>query len=121
MRISDWSSDVCSSDLNANDQANVVAKGIVGDEAPYHAIPWFWSNQYDLKLQTAGLSTGHDQAVLRGAPANRSFSFVYLKAGKVIAIDCVNATKDHVQGRMIVPVGPQTGRASGGAIGRQYG
>ena len=93
---------------NANDQANVVAKGIVGDEAPYHAIPWFWSNQYDLKLQTAGLSTGHDQAVLRGDPANRSFSVVYLKAGKVIAIDCVNATKDYVQGRMIVTAGLRT-------------
>ncbi|MFN4359016.1 NAD(P)/FAD-dependent oxidoreductase [Sphingopyxis alaskensis] len=90
---------------NANDQANVVARGIVGDEAPYHAIPWFWSNQYDLKLQTAGLSTGHDQAVLRGDPATRSFSVVYLKAGRVIAIDCVNATKDYVQGRMIVTAG----------------
>ena len=90
---------------NANDQANVVAKGIDSDEAPYHAIPWFWSNQYDLKLQTAGLSTGHDQAVLRGDPATRSFSVVYLKAGKVIAIDCVNATKDYVQGRMIVTAG----------------
>ena len=90
---------------NANDQANVVARGIVGDEAPYHAIPWFWSNQYDLKLQTAGLSTGHDRAVLRGDPASRSFSIVYLKAGKVIALDCVNATKDYVQGRMIVTAG----------------
>ena len=90
---------------NANDQANVVAKGIVGDEAPYHAIPWFWSNQYDLKLQTAGLSTGHDRAVMRGDPATRSFSVVYLKAGKVIAIDCVNATRDYVQGRMIVTAG----------------
>src|SRR3546814_8216531 len=69
---------------NANDQANVVAKGIVGYEAPYHAIPWFWSNQYDLKLQTAGLSTGHDRAVMRGDPATRSFSIVYLKDGRVI-------------------------------------
>jgi len=90
---------------NANDQANVVAKGICGVEAPYHAIPWFWSNQYDLKLQTAGLSNGHDQAVLRGDPGARSFSIVYLKAGKVIALDCVNATKDYVQGRMIVTAG----------------
>lgn len=90
---------------NANDQANVVAKGIVGDEAPYHAIPWFWSNQYDLKLQTAGLSTGHDQTVVRGDIASRSFSIVYLKAGKVIALDCVNATRDYVQGRMIVTAG----------------
>ncbi|NIJ37574.1 3-phenylpropionate/trans-cinnamate dioxygenase ferredoxin reductase subunit [Sphingopyxis panaciterrae] len=94
---------------NANDQANVVAKGIVGDEAPYHAIPWFWSNQYDLKLQTAGLSTGHDQAVLRGDPATRSFSVVYLKAGKVIALDCVNATRDYVQGRMVVSAGLEAG------------
>lgn len=90
---------------NANDQANVVAKGICGDEAPYHAIPWFWSNQYDLKLQTVGLSTGHDQAVLRGDPASRSFSVVYLKGGRVIALDCVNATKDYVQGRMLVTAG----------------
>jgi 3-phenylpropionate/trans-cinnamate dioxygenase ferredoxin reductase subunit len=90
---------------NANDQANVVARGIVGDEAPYHAIPWFWSNQYDLKLQTAGLSTGHDQTVVRGDIASRSFSIVYLKAGRVIALDCVNATKDYVQGRMIVTAG----------------
>ncbi len=92
---------------NANDQANVVAKGICGDAAPYHAIPWFWSNQYDLKLQTAGLSAGYDRTVLRGDPAMRSFSVVYLKAGRVIAIDCVNATKDYVQGRMIVTAGLQ--------------
>ena len=92
---------------NANDQANVVAKGICGDEARYHAIPWFWSNQYDLKLQTAGLSTGHDQTVLRGNVADRSFSVVYLRQGRVIALDCVNATKDYVQGRMLVTAGLQ--------------
>lgn len=57
------------------------------------------------KLQTAGLSTGHHRAVMRGDPANRSFSVVYLKAGRVIAIDCVNATKDYVQGRTIVTAG----------------
>lgn len=90
---------------NANDQANVVAKSICGIDAPYHALPWFWSNQYDLKLQTAGLSTGHDQTVLRGDPATRSFSVIYLKQGKVIALDCVNATRDYVQGRMLVTAG----------------
>jgi 3-phenylpropionate/trans-cinnamate dioxygenase ferredoxin reductase component len=87
---------------NANDQANVVAKAIMGDAQPYHAIPWFWSNQYDLKLQTVGLSTGHDEAVTRGDPATRSFSIVYLKGGHVIALDCVNAVKDYVQGRALV-------------------
>jgi 3-phenylpropionate/trans-cinnamate dioxygenase ferredoxin reductase subunit len=87
---------------NANDQATVAAKHIMGHEEPYDAVPWFWSNQYDLRLQTVGLSTGHDATVLRGDPATRSFSVVYLKDGKVIALDCVNATKDYVQGRKLV-------------------
>ncbi|KAK0339039.1 hypothetical protein LTR94_036163, partial [Friedmanniomyces endolithicus] len=60
---------------------------------------------YDLKLQTVGLSTGHDAAVLRGDPATRSFSLVYLKQGRVIALDCVNAIKDYVQGRALVVAG----------------
>ncbi len=88
---------------NANDQATVAAKTICGAEAqPYKATPWFWSNQYDLKLQTVGLSTGHDATVLRGDPATRSFSVIYLKDGKVIALDCVNMVKDYVQGRKLV-------------------
>lgn len=87
---------------NANDQATLVAKTIMGQELAYDAVPWFWSNQYDLKLQTVGLSTGHDVAILRGDPATRSFSVVYLKEGRVIALDCVNATKDYVQGRKLV-------------------
>jgi 3-phenylpropionate/trans-cinnamate dioxygenase ferredoxin reductase subunit len=87
---------------NANDQATTAAKAILGQEAPYHAVPWFWSDQYDLRLQTVGLSTGHDDVVVRGDPATRSFSVVYLKDARVIALDCVNATKDYVQGRALV-------------------
>jgi 3-phenylpropionate/trans-cinnamate dioxygenase ferredoxin reductase subunit len=87
---------------NANDMGTCVAKAICGDEQPYHALPWFWSNQYDLKLQTAGLSVGYDQTVLRGDPAARSFSVIYLKGGRVIALDCVNMVKDYVQGRKLV-------------------
>jgi len=87
---------------NANDQATVVAKAVTGNPAPYHAVPWFWSNQYDLRLQTVGLSTGFDDAVVRGDPATRSFSVVYLRKGQVLALDCVNATKDYVQGRALV-------------------
>jgi len=87
---------------NANDQAATAAKAILGNPAPYDAIPWFWSNQYDLKLQTVGLSMGYDETVLRGDPASRSFSVVYLKAGRVIALDCVNAVKDYVQGRKLI-------------------
>ena len=87
---------------NANDMATVTAKHICGETVAYHAFPWFWSNQYDLRLQTAGLSIGYDATVVRGDPANRSFSVVYLKGGRVIALDCVNATKDYVQGRKLV-------------------
>ncbi|KQT34717.1 pyridine nucleotide-disulfide oxidoreductase [Sphingomonas sp. Leaf412] len=87
---------------NANDQATVAARAILGGTDPYHAVPWFWSNQYDLKLQTVGLSTGHDRAILRGDPATRSFSLVYLRDGRVIALDCVNAVKDYVQGKALV-------------------
>ncbi len=87
---------------NANDQATVAAKTICGVDVAYAATPWFWSNQYDLKLQTVGLSTGHDAAILRGDPATRSFSVVYTKEGRVIALDCVNMVKDYVQGRKLV-------------------
>lgn len=87
---------------NAVDQATVVAKSILGDDKPYRATPWFWSNQYDLRLQTVGLSQGHDQIVVRGAPDARSFSVVYLKNSQIIALDCINATKDYVQGRKLV-------------------
>jgi 3-phenylpropionate/trans-cinnamate dioxygenase ferredoxin reductase subunit len=90
---------------NANDQATVVAKTIAGTPVDYHAVPWFWSNQYDLRLQTVGLSTGHDALVVRGAVASRSFSLIYLRAGRVIALDCVNATRDYVQGRALVLAG----------------
>ena len=90
---------------NANDMANAVAKSLTGELTQYHAVPWFWSNQYDLRLQTVGISAGYDTTILRGDPNTRSFSLIYLKAGKVIALDCVNATKDYVQGRLFVTDG----------------
>ena len=87
---------------NATDMATCAARAICGDPQPYEALPWFWSNQYDLRLQTAGLSLGHDATVLRGDPSTRSFSVIYLKEGRVIALDCVNRTKDYAQGRRLV-------------------
>ena len=90
---------------NANDHATCAVKSILGNPEPYKATPWFWSNQYDLKLQTVGLSSGHDATVLRGDPAARSFSVLYLKGGKLIAIDAVNAIKDYVQARKLVEEG----------------
>ena len=90
---------------NANDMATCAAKAICGEPVAYGATPWFWSNQYDLKLQTVGLSLGYDREVVRGDPAARSFAVVYLRQGQVIALDCVNSVKDYVQGRKLVEAG----------------
>ncbi|MDB5695019.1 MAG: pyridine nucleotide-disulfide oxidoreductase [Sphingomonas bacterium] len=97
---------------NANDQAMVVAKALTGLEEAYVALPWFWSYQYDLQLQTVGLSMGHDRAVLRGDPGQRSFSIIYLRDDRVIALDCVNAVRDYVQGRALVRAGTRVRAAS---------
>ncbi len=90
---------------NAIDQAKVVANVILGTPAPYHAVPWFWSNQYDLKLQTVGLSAGHDATLVRGDPAGRSWSLVYLRRDRVIALDCINAARDFMAGKALVEAG----------------
>lgn len=90
---------------NANDQAKIAALDIVGQDAEYDALPWFWSNQFDLKLQTVGLSSGYEEEIVRGDPNSRSFSVIYLRDDKVIALDCVNATKDYVQGRRLIEEG----------------
>ncbi|MCW2338447.1 3-phenylpropionate/trans-cinnamate dioxygenase ferredoxin reductase subunit [Sphingobium sp. B2D3A] len=96
---------------NANDQARTAVQHIMGNPAPYEAVPWFWSNQYDLRLQTIGLSLDFDECIVRGDPASRSFSVVYLRQGHVIALDCVNRTKDYVQGRAHVVAGSRLDRA----------
>lgn len=90
---------------NANDQATTAAKAVMGILEPYDALPWFWSNQYDCKLQTVGLAGGYDRATVRGDPGEGSFSVIYTKAGSVIALDCVNAVKDYVQGKKLVERG----------------
>ena len=91
---------------NANDQAMTVASHLIDHDTPPHAaLPWFWSNQYDLRLQTVGLSIGHDDIVVRGDMADRSFAIIYLRKGRVIALDCVNSTRNYVQGRKLVEEG----------------
>jgi len=96
---------------NAKEQATTVAKVLLGEDAPAQAVPWFWSNQYDLRLQTAGLMHGHDEVVMRGDPATRSFSVAYLREGRVVALDCVNRTQDFVQGKLLVAAGTEVARA----------
>ena len=90
---------------NANDQAICAVRAILGAPQPYRATPWFWSTQYDLKLQTVGLSNGHDAALLRGNPADRTFSVIYLKQGRIIAVDSVNSVKDYVQAKKLIESG----------------
>jgi 3-phenylpropionate/trans-cinnamate dioxygenase ferredoxin reductase subunit len=91
---------------NATDQASTAAKAIAGVPAPYETVPLFWSNQYDLRLQTIGFNLGYDDIVLRGDPASRAFTVVYLRAGRVIALDCVNTMRDYAQGRQLVLAQP---------------
>jgi 3-phenylpropionate/trans-cinnamate dioxygenase ferredoxin reductase subunit len=87
---------------NALDHAAIIARHFSGADLASSGVPWFWSNQYDLRLQTIGLSVGHDELVLRGEPASKRFSLVYLKAGRVVALDCINAAADYIQGRSLI-------------------
>lgn len=97
---------------NAVDQASIVVSHITGRAQNKPSVPWFWSTQYDLRLQMAGLSAGHDDAVVRGDPASRAFSIVYLRDGVLIAVDAINATKDFVQGRAAIGKGVRPDRAA---------
>jgi 3-phenylpropionate/trans-cinnamate dioxygenase ferredoxin reductase component len=90
---------------NAVDQAKVVASTIVGSREPYHAVPWFWSDQADIKLQIAGLSTGFDQTVLRGNPDDDKFSVLYYREGTLLAIDAVNEPSDYMAVRRALAAG----------------
>jgi 3-phenylpropionate/trans-cinnamate dioxygenase ferredoxin reductase component len=87
---------------NAVDQAASVAKAIVGHRGPYSAVPWFWTDQYDIHLQMAGLPVGFDQVVTRGDPENRKFSVFYFRAGKLCAVDSVNRPADHLAARKLI-------------------
>ena len=87
---------------NALEQAKTAAAGICGELASYTQVPWFWSDQYDIKLQIAGLSQGYDEVVVRGEPPARSFSCLYLRDGVLIACDAINAPRDFVQSKALI-------------------
>ena len=84
---------------NALDQSHVVAMTLVNQAACYESLPWFWSNQYDIKLQTAGLSIGYDRTEIRGDVSASSFAVDYYKGDRHIATDCINSPKDFVVAR----------------------
>jgi len=87
---------------NATDHARCVAARLTGNAKAYDGQPWFWSDQADDKLQIAGLTTGYDRVVVRGDPAQRSFSAFCYKAGQLVGIESVNRAADHVFGRKIL-------------------
>lgn len=87
---------------NALEQAKTAASNICGDELRYSQVPWFWSDQYDLKLQIAGLSQGYDEVVMRGDPARNSFACLYLRDGVLIAVDAINAPREFMQSKPLI-------------------
>ena len=91
---------------NATEQAKTVAAHLTGNPKPFSALPWFWSDQFDLKLQIAGLSDGYDDIVLRGNPdAGRAFAAYYFKGETLLAVDAVNAPRDFMMARMALSKG----------------
>lgn len=87
---------------NAVHQGKVAAATLLGTPSAYSEVPWFWSDQYDLKLQIVGLSLGHDEVVLRGDPATRSFAAFYLEGGRLLAVDAVNSPREFAAGKKLV-------------------
>jgi 3-phenylpropionate/trans-cinnamate dioxygenase ferredoxin reductase component len=87
---------------NAIDQAKHAALAMVGKPTPYGEVPWFWSDQYDLKLQIAGLAKPGDQTVLRGDPGLRKFAVFHLRGGAVAAVEAVNAAPEYLIGRKLI-------------------
>lgn len=90
---------------NALEQAKTAAASICGKQKPYGQVPWFWSDQYDLKLQIAGLNHGYDQVVIRGDLNSRSFAAFYLKDGKLIAVDAINRAPEFMMSKMLLQKG----------------
>ncbi|MEN4448025.1 FAD-dependent oxidoreductase [Mycobacterium sp. SM3041] len=97
---------------SAGEQAKIAAATICGKRSAIAALPWFWSDQYDLKLQIAGLNTGYDEVVLSGEPSHhREFSCFYFRDGELIAADCVNRPRDFMLAKQAITKRLPTDRA----------
>ncbi|MGI9322840.1 MAG: NAD(P)/FAD-dependent oxidoreductase [Pseudomonadales bacterium] len=86
---------------NAMEQARTAATNMLGGDKTYAAVPWFWSDQYELKLQMVGFSTDADEAIVRGDKAANQFAVFYLRGGKVVAVDAVNSPKEFMTGKQL--------------------
>jgi 3-phenylpropionate/trans-cinnamate dioxygenase ferredoxin reductase subunit len=87
---------------NAIDQAKAVAQALLGQDVDYDPLPWFWSDQYDIKLQIAGLSEGYDDTKLVGAPEASKFYVAYLNNNRLIAVDSINSPRSHMMARRVI-------------------
>jgi 3-phenylpropionate/trans-cinnamate dioxygenase ferredoxin reductase component len=87
---------------NAFEQGTTVALNLLGDETVHDKVPWFWSDQFDLKLIIIGVGYGYDTAIVRGTPATRSFSVCYLRGGELVALDSINTPKDQMAARKLI-------------------
>lgn len=90
---------------NANDQARVVAQVLSGADSRYHSVPWFWSDQGDIRLQMVGLSIGRTDCVTRGDPAQGRFSVFHYRGDTLIAVDSINQPMDHINSRKLLSNG----------------
>jgi len=90
---------------NAVDQGVSVARTIAGKPSAYRAVPWFWSDQFDLRLQMAGLPDGHDRQVVRGNSEMGKFSVFHFRAGKLCSVDSINRPADHLAARKLLSSG----------------
>jgi 3-phenylpropionate/trans-cinnamate dioxygenase ferredoxin reductase subunit len=87
---------------NAFEQAKTAALNILERPTVHDRVPWFWSDQFDIKLLIVGLSQGFDRQVLRGDPATRSFSVCYLKGGELLAVEAINHSSDYMAARKLI-------------------
>ena len=103
---------------NAVDQAKSAAASLLGQPSVYCQVPWFWSDQYDVKLQIAGIGMPHDVAVSRGDPATRAFSVFYFRAGALVGVDSLNRQVEHMAARKLLAQGTalQPAQAADGAF-----
>jgi NADPH-dependent 2,4-dienoyl-CoA reductase/sulfur reductase-like enzyme len=90
---------------NAQNQAIAAAKAICGNPKPYAELPWFWSDQFDVNLQMAGLPLAWDEVVRRGVTSSNSFSFFYLQEQRVVGVSAVNSPRDIAIGRRLIERG----------------
>lgn len=97
---------------NATEQAKAAAASICGIEKQYAELPWFWSDQYDVKLQIAGMNQGYTDAVIRGDSGSSSFSVFYLKDNLILAADCINRPKDFMLAKKLIMQGKPTEAAA---------